>query len=202
MNDQVWAFARGFVAGLSIAAPVGPMGVLCLRRTLSEGRWNGLLTGLGVATADLCYGALAALGVTRVAQMLSDQAYWMRWGGGVFLLYLGFQTFRASPATVGAPATRAGLWGAYASALLLTLANPVTIFSFVGIFSGLLPPGSVVGSALVLVAGVFFGSAAWWLALSWAADRLRTRLKPPALGWINRLSGAVITLYGVMALAR
>ena len=122
--------------GFSIAAPVGPIGALTIRRTLAQGRLIGFLTGLGAATADTVYGAVAAFGLTLVTDVLLAHQVWLRLGGGIFLLYLGIQTFRASPAPAGQSVATSGLLAAYASTLLLTLANPTTILSFVAIFAG------------------------------------------------------------------
>ena len=195
-------FVKGVIIGFAIAAPVGPIGVLCIRRTLAEGRISGLVSGLGAATADAVYGAVAALGLTFVAEFLVGGQGWLRLVGGAFLLFLGVRTFLARPADRAAPAARSGLPGAYASALFLTLTNPTTILSFAAIFAGL---GVAVGangdvlSAMSLVLGVFLGSAAWWFVLSGVTSLFRTRLSVRGLRWVNRISGAVIAAFGVLA---
>jgi threonine/homoserine/homoserine lactone efflux protein len=194
---------RGLAIGVSIAAPVGPIGVLCIRRTLAEGRTLGLATGLGAAVADAVYGAVAALGLTAVSAALVGQQEWIRLIGGTFLLWLGITTYRSRPAGEAAAATGTGLAGAFASTFALTLTNPMTILSFVAVFAGL-GLGSGAGSALaalLMVAGVFLGSAAWWLALSTIVDRLRGRFDARGLTWVNRISGLVITAFGLIALA-
>jgi len=149
---------RGLILGVSIAAPVGPIGLLCIRRTLAYGRWAGLLSGLGAATADGCYGTVAAFGLTFISQFLENQSIWLRVIGGLFLCYLGVTTFLAKPPTETAPLSRTGLTGAYVSTLLLTLTNPATILSFVLIFAGLAPTGLGYGQASILVLGTFLGS--------------------------------------------
>src|SRR3970040_603046 len=128
---------RGLVIGFSIAAPVGPIGVLCIRRTLTEGRIAGFVSGLGAATADAFYGAIAGFGLTFISSFLIDQQFWLRLAGGFFLLYLGVKTFRSSPPDNAALQDRSGIFGAYASTLVLTLTNPMTILSFAIIFAGL-----------------------------------------------------------------
>jgi threonine/homoserine/homoserine lactone efflux protein len=178
--------------------------VLCIRRTLAQGRLAGLLSGLGAATADALYGAVAAFGLTLVTQLLVGQQNWIRLTGGVFLCYLGVKTFLARPAEQAAPARSASLAGAYASTLALTLSNPMTILSFSAIFAGIgigMGTGSGGGAAALLVAGVFAGSAAWWLLLSAGVGLLRARIGPRALRWINRISGAIVFAFGVIALA-
>jgi len=193
---------KGMVIGFSIAAPVGPIGVLCIRRTLAEGRASGLLSGLGAATADALYGAIAGLGLTFISSLLEGQQLWLRLFGGLFLLYLGVRTFTASPAREAAKATSRGLMGAYVSTFFLTLTNPTTILSFVAVFAGL-GAGSRDDylSASLLVAGVFLGSAFWWLLLSGLVGALRSRFNPRAMAWVNYLSGIVIGGFGLIALA-
>lgn len=191
---------RGLILGVSIAAPVGPIGLLCIRRTLAYGRWAGLLSGMGSATADGCYGTVAAFGLTFVSQFLENQSIWLRVIGGLFLCYLGVTTFLAKPPTETATLSRTGLTGAYVSTLLLTLTNPATILSFVLIFAGLAPTGLGYGQASVLVLGTFLGSALWWVLLSGGVSLLRHRLTPRRLQWLNRGFGALIVGFGILAL--
>jgi threonine/homoserine/homoserine lactone efflux protein len=195
-------FARGSLLGFSIAAPVGPIGLLCIQRTLAGGRARGLASGLGAAAADGVYGALAAFGLTAVSGALVAHADAIRVAGGLLLLALGARTFLARPATAAAAARGAGLAGAFASTFALTLANPITILSFVAVFAGL---GLGVGAttparSLALLAGVVGGSAAWWLLLSGMVDRLRERFDAHRMTWVNRASGAVLVAFGVTAL--
>ncbi|NMF86060.1 LysE family translocator [Nodosilinea sp. P-1105] len=179
------------------------MGLLCIRRSLVQGPWIGLATGLGAATADGLYGGIAGLGLTTLADRLVDQAQGLQLLGGLFLIYLGLITWRAQPATEAAPLTRRGLLGAYGSTLVLTLTNPATILSFIAIFAGL---GLARGdrpweSSLVLVAGVFLGSALWWVCLSWGVTVFRQRLTPARLVWLNRLAGVAILAFGLGTIA-
>jgi threonine/homoserine/homoserine lactone efflux protein len=195
-------FVRGLAVGFAIAAPVGPIGVLCIRRTLADGRATGFVSGLGAATADAVYGAVAALGLTAISGLLVRQSGWLRLLGGLFLCYLGVRTFLAPPAERGAAAHGPGLLGAYVSTLALTLTNPTTILSFVAVFAGLGLASGAGGyaGAGAMVAGVFLGSAAWWLILSGGVGLFRARLTPGALRWVNRISGLVILGFGVLAL--
>lgn len=195
-------FIRGMIFGLSVAAPVGPMGVLCIRRTLADGRIAGLVTGLGTATADACYGAVAAFGLTFISTFLVDQRFWLRLIGGAFLCYLGATTFRSRPAERPAALSGGGLRNAYFTTFLLTLTNPLTILTFAAIFAGI-GAGEIngaYGSASLLVLGVFLGSALWWLLLSGGAGLARAKLTPARLVWVNRISGLVIATFGVLAL--
>ena len=193
---------RGFVIDLSITAPVGPIGVLCMRRTLADGRASGLLSGLGAATADAAYGCVAGFGLTLISGLLVQHPRWLRLGGGAFLIWLGLRTFLAQPAEQPGPVERRGLVGAYSSAFFLTLTNPMTILSFVAIFAGLGLAGSSANylSAAILVLGVFLGSALWWLLLSTAVGVFRAKLTPSRLRWVNRISGVIISSYGLLAL--
>ena len=195
-------FFRGLVIGFSIAAPVGPIGVLCIRRTLAEGQMAGLVSGLGAATADALYGCIAAFGLTFISGFLIGQRVWLSLIGGLFLLYLGIKTLLSKPAEQAAQAAGSGLLGAYASTLLLTLTNPMTILSFVAIFAalGLGNTNGDYASAMILVLGVFCGSALWWLLLSGGVGLFRDKFNAQGLLWVNRISGVIITIFGMIAL--
>ena len=193
-------FLKGLAIGFSIAAPVGPIGVLCIRRTLADGRAAGLASGLGAATADGVYGCVAGFGLTFVSNTLIGQQLWFRLIGGAFLCYLGLKTLLARPVEEAAPAGSNSLIGAYASTFFLTLTNPMTILSFAAIFAGLGGAGEKYISAIVLVLGVFIGSALWWLTLSTGVSTFRTKFTPHGLRWVNRISGLVIAAFGLLAL--
>jgi len=202
---------RGLVLGFSIAAPVGPIGILCIRRTLTESRAAGFVSGLGAATADALYGCVAAFGLTLVSESLLRGKTWLAWGGGVFLLWLGWRTLRSRPPVAGAAASARStgespvarsLWGSWGSTFLLTVTNPMTILSFAAVFAGM-GLGSIAkgpASALSLVTGVFAGSAAWWFTLSATVSLLRGRFDARGLLWVNRVSGAILVAFGVLAL--
>lgn len=195
---------RGWLIGIAIAAPVGPIGVLCIRRTLTNGRLIGFLSGLGAATADMIYGAIAAFGITALQNLLLRQQMWLRLLGGLFLVYLGVRTFlaRAAEGAAAYAPDRGGALKAYFSTLGLTLTNPATILSFTVIFAGL-RLGETRGSyaaAAFMVAGVFIGSATWWLCLSGIVGAFRERFTAVGMLWINRLAGIVITTFGLAAL--
>jgi threonine/homoserine/homoserine lactone efflux protein len=193
---------QGGLIGLSIAAPVGPIGVLCIRRTLAESRLAGLVSGLGAATADALYGAVAGFGLTAISSLLVSQQSWLRLVGGLFLCYLGLKTLLARPAQQAAAVKGRGLLEMYASTFFLTLTNPMTILSFAAIFAGI-GLGQTRGdyaSAGLLVLGVFLGSASWWLLLSGSVGAFRAKFPATGLLWVNRISGVVILGFGVVAL--
>ncbi len=193
---------RGIVIGFSIAAPVGPIGVLCIRRTLADGRAVGLVSGLGAATADAVYGTVAGFSLTVVSAALIGLQPWLGVIGGLFLCYLGVATFVAQPADLAAPVKGRGMAGAYASTFLLTLTNPMTILFFGAVFAGLglAGPATNYASATLLVVGVFVGSALWWLTLSGVVGTMRQRFNLQRLRSVNRVSGIIMTGFGVLAL--
>lgn len=193
-------FIKGLIFGFSIAAPVGPIGILCIRRSLAGGWMAGLLTGLGAATADAVYGCVAGLGIATVTGPLVAQRAWLQLFGGLFLCWLGMRIFLSRADEKAAPETSGNAAMGYLSALFLTLTNPMTILSFAAVFAGMGLGGADAGhmAAGWLVAGVFAGSMTWWITLSSASALFRTRVNPKAMGWINRFSGAVLAGFGLM----
>jgi threonine/homoserine/homoserine lactone efflux protein len=193
----------GFVLGFAIAASPGPIFFLCLRRTLSRGWLSGLVSGLGVATADGVYGALAAFGVAVAIAALVTQRRWLTLAGGILLVVLGLRglSARGDDADRGSQSAASGLGLAYVSTFGLTITNPATIISFgaafaalgVGIAGGYLRPAVVVG-------GVLLGSAAWWLVLVSAVAAVRTRVTPGVVRAISVVSGVAIVAFGVVAI--
>lgn len=193
---------KGVLVGFSIAAPVGPIGLLCIQRSLADGRRMGLVTGLGAATADAAYGCVAGFGITAISSFLVGQRLWLGFFGGLFLCYLGIRTFISRPAEPAAAIRSNGLLSAYLSTLFLTLANPMTILSFAAVFAGFgLRTAPDYFNASALVAGVFVGSALWWMLLSNGVTLFRSRVGSGGLSVINRLSGSVILAFGLYALS-
>jgi threonine/homoserine/homoserine lactone efflux protein len=193
---------NGFILGFSIAAPVGPIGILCIRRTLTKGMLNGLAAGLGAATADACYGSVAAFGLTIITSLLVENNLYLHIMGSVFLFYLGYTTFIAKPAEQQINTYNKGWISAYFSTFFLTITNPLTILSFAAIFAGLgiiSMKGSYLSSGL-LVLGVFLGSSMWWLILSGGVHVLRNKFDYKRLIWVNRLSGILICGFGIISL--
>lgn len=206
----VW---QGILLGVAIAAPVGPVGLLCIRRTVLQGFLYGWLTGLGAATADAVYGSLAGLSLASLSEWLMAGQFWIRLLGGSFLLFLGIQAWVRAPreeeklASTPTPAatfalpTAAGL--AYGSALLLTLSNPLTILSFLAIFAGLgLGETAGVGAPLSLVLGIFIGSCLWWLllcgAVAYGLSHWGAGLSSKHFRAIDRLSGGLLIGFGLV----
>jgi threonine/homoserine/homoserine lactone efflux protein len=196
-------FLRSILIGISIAAPLGPIGVLCVRRTLAQGMAFGLVTGLGAASADALYAALAGSGLALVSAFLVNQQVWIHLAGGVFLCYLGVRTGLTVPASNTLENHKDSLAGAYGTTFFLTLTNPITIISIAGIFAGL--GLAVLGKNLIsvssMVLGVFVGSCLWWLFLSGTISLFRARFGAREMLWVNRISGLIILAFGVFAIA-
>jgi threonine/homoserine/homoserine lactone efflux protein len=197
-------FAQGVGVGVVVAAAVGPITLLCLRRTLIDGFAAGLASGLGVAAADAVFGAIAAFGLAFAAGAIEGGSRWLGLIAGVVLIGLGFTLYRAPARESRAAISAAGLVGAFASIFVLTLANPMTILSFAAIFAGLGLAETQAGypGAAVLVAGVFTGSIAFWLALIGAVGVIRDRITPTLLAGVNRATGVIVVLFGLAILIR
>lgn len=199
---DIYFFIKGFVIGFSIAAPVGPIGILCIQRTLAGGLAAGLVSGLGAATADGFYGVVAAFGLKMISDLLTGQQFWFRLIGGIYLLYLGAGTIFARLSDKELAAGNRGLAGNYLSTLFLTATNPMTILSFAAIFAGigLAGPKGDYLSAFLMVAGVVAGSALWWLVLSSGVSLFRAKFDAKARKMVNIVSGTVIVVFALMAL--
>ena len=195
-------FIKGFVIGFSIAAPVGPIGILCIQRTLSGGNIQGLAIGLGAATADALYGFIAAFGLTFISNFLVDQSIWFRIIGGLFLCYLGIRAFLRKYQERTVPVANSTILSAYGTTFFLTLTNPMTILFFAGIFAGLgiVSESIHYASAGLMVIGVFSGSGAWWLLLSGATGIFRSKISEGILALMNKISGFIILVFGIVAL--
>jgi threonine/homoserine/homoserine lactone efflux protein len=194
-------FARGLVLGFTIAAAVGPISLLTIRRTLAHGRIYGLASGLGVALADATYGGIAAFGLTAVTSILVGGRLVLGLVGGLFLLVLGWRTVTSRPDAVAVADERPGLLGAFLSIFGLTMTNPMTIISFAAIFAGLGVVGRGGVDAALLTLGVFCGSMSWWLILTTVVSALRARVTVRALTWVNRVSGVVLLGFAIVSIA-
>jgi threonine/homoserine/homoserine lactone efflux protein len=193
--------ARGLAVGFTVAAAVGPISLLTMRRTIAHGRVYGLVSGLGVAAADASYGAVAAFGLTAITALLVGARTALALIGGVVLVWIAIRTIRARPPAAAAETdARPGLAGAFLSIYGLTMTNPMTILSFGAIFAGIGLGGGGGLDAALLTLGVFLGSALWWVALTAVVGLLRERITPAVLVWVNRVSGAVLLVFGAIAI--
>ncbi len=194
-------FLKSLLFGFLLAATVGPMWVLCFRRTLAQGPLAGLASGMGIAVADGLYGAVAAFGLTAISGFLLAHAYWIGLAGGAFLAYLGAKILIANPTLNGREEQKVNHAKAFLSTLGLTLANPPTILAFVAIFAGLGLVASDYATASLVVLGVFLGSASWWVLLAAGAGRLRAHVGPKLFRAINVISGCTILGFAAWQLA-
>lgn len=196
-------FIKGLLIGFAIAAPVGPIGLLCIHRSLANGFKMGLMTGLGAAFADGVYGCVAAFGLTAVSTLLISHQLWIRVIGGLFLIYFGLKLFFKKACDHAKNNHEKSILHAFTTTFFLTLTNPMTILSFVAIFAGL-----GIGTehpnfmhAAMMVFGVIIGSALWWIMLSGLVSRfLHHKMNEKTMKFINKLSGVIILLFGLMAL--
>ncbi|SEB21292.1 LysE family translocator [Paraburkholderia sartisoli] len=192
--------------GLAVAAPVGPMGMLCIRRTLTEGPRAGLAIGFGIASGDALYGLVAALGMVSISQFMLAYDRPLHLIAGLFLLYIGVRTLMQKPVvetTISGAALSDGAARAYASSLLLTLTNPQTIIMFAALFATLAPRGPFsTGVALTTVSGVFCGSVAWWCFLVAAVSGARHALGSRTRHLIDRMAGLALAAFGVAEIRR
>ncbi len=193
---------KGLLIGLSIAAPVGPIGLLCIRRTLAYGRLSGLLSGLGAATADMFYSIIAGFGLTAISTFLLHGKVALSLIGGLFLCYLGIKTLTAKPASHTAEVKHTNILKDYLSTLGLTITNPLTVLSFLAIFAGIGIEAGNYTSATILVLGVFMGSALWWVFLVIGVGLFRKKITPTFMLWIDRIAGMIIFIFGLLSLGR
>jgi threonine/homoserine/homoserine lactone efflux protein len=194
-------FFKGLLIGFAIAAPVGPIGILCIQRSIHEGFKIGLMTGLGAAFADGVYGVIAGFGLTSISSYLLSHQFWVRLLGGVFLLYLGLKLLFKKPLKkLNTFKKERSSLHAFNTTFLLTLTNPTTIFAFLAVFAGL-GIGTVnlfFGDSLILIVGILFGSAAWWFLLTTSVVYVfHHRLSDEMLQSINKISGIVIFIFGI-----
>ncbi len=196
---------KGIGVGFAVAAPVGPIGLLCIRRTLMDGRWAGLASGFGAAAADSVYGLMVATGVAATGILISFAGP-MALGGGILIAGLGILSLKACFAKnmstvkpgVAAVTTGRGLLGAFASTFALTISNPMTILTFIGLVAGLGASGAGDPSGPYrLVLGIFVGSALWWLFLVHVALAARSRLTAATTRWLDLASGLVLLVWGL-----
>lgn len=191
--------ARGIVLGFAIAAAVGPISLLTIRRTLAHGRVYGLVSGAGVALADATYAGVAAFGLTAITNVLVGGRALLGLVGGAVLVALAIRTMSSRPSEVAATADRPGLRAAFASIFGLTMTNPMTILSFASVFAAAGLSGRSGAEAALLTAGVFLGSLGWWGLLTAVVARLRSQVTLRGLTWINRISGLALAVFGLVA---
>jgi threonine/homoserine/homoserine lactone efflux protein len=194
---ELTIFIKGIIIGFAMAVPIGPIGIMCIRKTLTEGKLQGLMIGLGAATADLIYACVAAFGLTIISSTLDSQKFWIRVVGGIFLFIIGTKTFIAKPDDPNIPVSNDGNLRSYLTTVFLTLTNPITIFAFIAVFAAFgLGSGLSYFSASALVVGVLIGSFLWFLLLTSGAILFRKKLNLEGLRWVNKIAGILIIISG------
>lgn len=200
---MIWLLLKGMGFGLAVAAPVGPMSLLCMRRTLAQGWRPGLATGAGIATGDALFSCVAVLGLAGLSQFLLAHERPLHLAAGLFLLYLGLKTVFARPAAAVPPPPLVDVRRAFASAVLLTLTNPPTIVIFAAIFASMSPSeGFTPVTAIAMVVGVSAGSMLWWSGLVAGVSLIRHAFGPRARRWIDRVAGAALAAFGTAEIRR
>ena len=199
---NIWMLVKGAGIGFAVAAPVGPIGMLCIRITLERGRIAGFAAGLGAAVADAIYGTIGVLGVTAISGYIEAQRFWLELGGGIFVIGFGIHLVLMRPNLQnGTDEIPVSLWADFMKTMVLTLANPSTILTFMAIFAGV--PGAAASSMAavpITVLGVLLGSAAWWLFLSQGVGVIRHKISERALTWMNWAAGLLLVAFGAYTL--
>ncbi|MFJ7700011.1 LysE family translocator [Lysinibacillus fusiformis] len=192
-------FLKSFVLGLSVSAPVGPIGLLCIQRTLSKGKSAGFITGFGAVTANIIYASIAAFGFSVVSSFLMEQEFYIKLFGSIFLIFLGIKTFLKKPASSAAKLEGGTYLGMFLSTFVLMITNPIAIINFIAMFAGLgfNANSSSIITGIVLISGVFIGSSIWWLFLSFLISYFRNKITPH-LSLINKLAGILIILLAIV----
>jgi threonine/homoserine/homoserine lactone efflux protein len=198
MND-LELLSKGVLAGLAISAPVGPVNVLCISRTLSKGRMAGVISGLGAAMADTVYGAVAGFSISFVIQFLIREEFWIRLCGGSLLIAIGILYYFKKPQSLGGDDKSSSPHSEFVSAFFLNLTNPTTVLSFLALLAALgMGHHRARWLTLLLIAGIFAGAMLWWIILAAATSRFRDRFDDKAMRWMNRIAGLAIGGFGIV----
>ena len=198
---ELFILIKGLILGFAIAAPVGPIGLLCINRTMQKGRLSGFLSGMGAASADMLYGCIAAFGLTSISNVLIKESFYIKLFGGLFLCYLGIKIFFSKSKNSLKDISSKSMLNDYISTFFLTIANPMTIVSFAAVFAGLgvIDVSNKTVNSVLLVLGVFFGSAMWWLLLSLTVEFINKKSDLRFMDSVNKVSGVVILVLGILA---
>ncbi len=201
--SEIWQIIVGVVIGILVAAPIGPVNVICIHRTLKTGPGRAFLVGLGAATGDSLFGAVAALGLTTVSSALISHQAWFELAGGVVLIAMGFYAWRSHPHLSDPDPTTGDVARVALGTFMLTISNPITALGFVALFTsaGVGRTGDPL-EALRLVAGVFSGSALWWFSITRLTAMVHGRLNDNHLWWINRGSAVIVWAFGAVSLVQ
>ena len=202
-NVDVSMFVQGVIIGLTLAVPIGPIALMCIQRTITQGRLHGIFSGIGVATADSFYAAITVFGLTFISGLIIAQQYLFRFLAGVALILIGIQVFMSAPGSIHLKTEHETYLKDYLSMVTIAAANPLTLVFFLVILPGIgvvVVQGASLLFALEFIAGVFFGSTAWWIILCGSIGSVRSRISVKTLGIINRISGLLISCFGTAML--
>lgn len=203
---QLEILLKGFIIGLMVSVPLGPMGVMVIQRSLSRGRASGFVSGLGAATADVIFSLIAVWGVAKVIDFIEAHRFVFQVVGSLFILFIGAKIFYSDPVKQyrRSRGKKSNLWSDYITVFLMTLSNPIAIFVFIALFAGIHLVGEdhfYLTSFFVLF-GVMAGATSWWFLISWLVSHYRQRFRLKRLWWLNKITGTVIFIIGIIALVR
>ena len=192
-------FLRGLAAGFAISAPVGPVNVLCVSRTIAKGWWAGIVSGMGAAAADTFYGSIAGFSISIVISFLIREQSKLRLFGGILLVLLGIWYYRKKPDSLSKHSKASATHSDFVTTFLLNLTNPTTVLSFLAVLAVLgLSEHRAAWLTLIMIGGIFIGSMAWWLILTGVTNHFRDRFNDKAMLWMNRIGGIAIGAFGVL----
>jgi threonine/homoserine/homoserine lactone efflux protein len=190
---------RGVAAGLAIAVPVGPVNVLCIKRTVEKGLKSGLISGLGAAAADTVYGSIAGFSISFIIHFITREEFWIRLIGGILLMVIGVLYYFKKPQPLDSHQQGASGRSDFVSTFLLTLTNPTTVLSFLAVLAALgMGHQKASWMTLISVAGIFCGSMLWWIVLASVVNRLRDKFDDRSMLWMNRVAGVAIGGFGLV----
>lgn len=197
----IMSFVNGIILGFSASIPLGPIGLICIQKTLNRGRWAGIVSGAGAATSDTFFAIIAAFGISIISDFIEQQQFTLRIIGSIILLLLGLKIFLTNPAIQirKQKGKKNNLLGDFISIFFLTLSNPITVFVFGAVFasSGLIKVNNTFFDLIQIVIGVFVGAMLWWLILTNFVNMFRAKFRLKRLWWINKITGAVIVIFGI-----
>jgi len=197
-------FIKGIIIGLLVSAPLGPIGIMCIQRTLNRGYMSGFVSGLGAAAADIIFAVIAGFGLTIIINFIEEKHLYFQILGGIFVLYIGYKIFNTNPVKQLKlqRLNKTRLSQDFASIFLLTISNPMAIFLFVAIMAALKVAGDLLSffELSILVSGIAGGAILWWFVLASIANRFRKKIRLKSIWWLNKITGSVVFLFGLVVI--
>lgn len=195
---------KGVIVGIVVSAPLGPVGVLCIQRTLNKGRWFGFVTGLGAALSDICYALITGYGMSFMDELIVKHQLFLQFVGSIMLLAFGLYTFRSNPVKSLRPtsSSRGTYLHNFVTAFFVTFSNPLIIFLFIGLFArfSFVMPGSPLGFQLVGYLAIILGALVWWFSITYFVNKVRTRFNVRGIWMLNRIIGVVVMIAAIVGL--